>query len=68
MNTFNANGKKNGGTLADPTNGDFISSVQDNGVQAAGIVTIPVCSAEEATKNWNTVSGGGKKSAHYPCN
>lgn len=69
VNSFNANNKQNGGTTqTNPSDPTFLSAVQDSGIQAPGVVNIPVCSAEEATNNWNVVSNGGKKSKHYPCN
>lgn len=69
VNSFQANGQKNGGTPpADPSSDSLISSIQDNGIRAAGIINIPVCTAKEATDNWSSVSSGKKKSAHYPCN
>ena len=66
---YKANGNKNGWPVADPTNDATLNNIYDNGIQAAGVVQIPVCSGEEATKNWdNYSSGSGKKTANYPCN
>jgi hypothetical protein len=65
---YKANGNKNGWGVADPTNPDTLSDIYDNGIQAAGVVQIPVCSGKEAIGNWESVSQGKKKSANYPCN
>ncbi|KAM0796585.1 hypothetical protein BDR22DRAFT_825040 [Usnea florida] len=65
---YKANGNKNGWPVADPTNPDTLNNIYDNGIQAAGVVQIPVCSGKEATENWdNYSSGSGKKTANYPC-
>ena len=47
---------------------NVLSDIFDNGVSAAGVVNIPVCSAKEAMDNWTSYSDGKKQSAHYPCN
>ena len=66
---YKANGNKNGWPVADPTNTATLNNIYDNGIQAAGVVQIPVCSGKEATENWdNYSSGSGKKTANYPCN
>ena len=64
---YKANENKNGWGVADPTNPDTLNDIYDNGIQAAGVVQIPVCSGKEAIANWESVSQGKKKSANYPC-
>ncbi|KAB5549868.1 hypothetical protein GE09DRAFT_1128101 [Coniochaeta sp. 2T2.1] len=66
VNSFKANGSKNGGKAANTVVGtDTVDNIQDMDVQAPGIVYIPVCTITEARKNW---AGTSKRSANYPCN
>jgi hypothetical protein len=70
VNSFNANGKKNGWPLIDATNNDQLNDIFNNGIRAVGVVQIPVCTAEEAFGNWERHGriSGGDLSAHFPCN
>ncbi|KAG8526406.1 uncharacterized protein KY384_000062 [Bacidia gigantensis] len=62
--TYAKAGNQNGGAAIDPSTADGVSDIFDHGVEAAGIVSIPICGYDEAWKNWC----GNKKTAHYPCN
>ncbi|KAK9364399.1 hypothetical protein V1509DRAFT_78068 [Lipomyces kononenkoae] len=66
--TYAANGNANGGGLADASDPQTLSSLYDLNIQAPGVVTIPVCGAQEAWDNWGEYSLGHGMSAHYPCN
>ena len=66
VNTWNANGQKNGQPPITATGAIGTLSNTDNTI--AGLVTIPVCSAKEAFANWDAYSDGKPKSANYPCN
>ncbi|CAF9932295.1 MAG: hypothetical protein HETSPECPRED_008325 [Heterodermia speciosa] len=70
VNSYAANGNQNGWAATDPTSADALDDIFDNGLRAAGVVQIPVCSAEEAYGNWLYAINSGKTamSAHYPCN
>lgn len=69
LNTFEANGNKNGGTPASPGVGaDTLNDIQDMEIRASGVVNIPVCTIEEARRNWEDVFYGLPPSANYPCN
>jgi hypothetical protein len=69
LNTFEANGKKNGGTPSNPDIGtETLNGIQDMEIRAPGIMNIPVCTIAEARSNWEDVFYGLKPSANYPCN
>ncbi|KAK3898494.1 hypothetical protein C8A05DRAFT_47209 [Staphylotrichum tortipilum] len=54
VNTYLANGGKNGAPLADPSNPDTFNSIYDEktGATAAGIIRLPVCTPEIAWRTW----------------
>lgn len=70
VNSFRANGQKNGWPLIDASNDDQLNDIFDNGVRAVGVVQIPVCTADEAFNNWSKIAkiSGGGLSEHFPCN
>ena len=69
MESFKANGNKNGAKALDITNGDAVNSVVENGLRAPGVVLIPVCTAPEAWGNWNNHGRiGFSDTPNYPCN
>ena len=70
VNSFNANGQKNGWPLIDASNDDQLNDIFDNGIRAVGVVQIPVCTADEAFNNWDRIGriSGGGLSDHFPCN
>ena len=69
LNTYAANNNQNGGTEIDPTSEDALNDIFDNGIRAAGVIQIPVCSAQEAYTGWTAVMTGGNqvRSPHFPC-
>lgn len=64
MNSWNANGQKNGWPTANPSEASTFDDVFNLGVRTPGYVHIPVCDAETAWYNW-FVSDTGK--SDYPC-
>ena len=65
VNNLNVNDGKNGWAQIDLTNNDALNDIFDNSIEAAGVVQIPVCGAEEAYNNWGNVGKG--KSKNHPC-
>jgi hypothetical protein len=64
VGSWNDNGKKNGWASVDPTTADGLNTIYDKGINAPGMVNIPVCSMEEAFNNaYNYV-----KTDNWPCN
>lgn len=53
MNTYKANGNKNGGEPADPSNSKTLSDLYDYGVRAPGVMRLAVCNADTAFHNWD---------------
>jgi hypothetical protein len=64
VNSWNANGQKNGWPTANPSEASTFDDVFNLGVRTPGYVHIPVCDAETAWYNW-FVSDTGK--SDYPC-
>jgi hypothetical protein len=59
---------KNGWSVADSSDADIMNDISDNKFSAAGIIKIPVCSAEEACNNWGkTHVPNPKYSDTLPC-
>jgi hypothetical protein len=64
VNSWKRNGKKNGWKSADANTKEGIDDLYDNGINAMGVVNIPVCSFEEAYNNaWPM-----KETPNWPCN
>ncbi|KFY89077.1 hypothetical protein V500_05953 [Pseudogymnoascus sp. VKM F-4518 (FW-2643)] len=53
VNTYKANGNKNGGKPADPSNSQTLSDLYDYGVRAPGVMRLAVCNADTAFHNWD---------------
>ncbi|OBT72588.1 hypothetical protein VF21_08135 [Pseudogymnoascus sp. 05NY08] len=51
VNSYKANGDKNGFEL-DTSKGSTINDLASNGIRAAGVFTLPICSEKEAFSNW----------------
>ena len=66
VNSYRAAGNENGGPPADPTNEGTLDDIFNNGIRAAGVIQIPVCTADEAQSNWSNIARKGK-SVHFPC-
>jgi hypothetical protein len=54
--------------MADASNIDTLSAIQDADITAPGINNIPVCSDAEAFGNWQTKELTGNKTPNFPCN
>lgn len=68
VNSYTANGNKNGvstlGIDASQLYDDSdVPAIVANPVQIAGVLTLPVCTSDEAYDNW-----GGDVTDNYPCN
>jgi hypothetical protein len=69
LNTFEANGNKNGAAFAGPILSDAsLNAIQEIGVTAPGVVLLPVCDIKEARSNWETFEFSNHLSTNYPCN
>lgn len=64
LNGYAQNGNKNGWGAMNPTTEDDINLIFDEGVQAPGVVQIPVCSAKAAWGEWKD---GISTDENYPC-
>jgi hypothetical protein len=70
--TYKANGNRNGGQTLNPEDRvqfDYLwnDAAEPVNIKAPGIINIPVCSAEEAYKNWEE-HWKDLGTDHYPCN
>lgn len=70
INTWNSNGNKNGGAMADPSNIDIANQIWEMSTRAPGIVTIPVCPIAEVWDNYKKGASleEGNGNANFPCN
>ena len=67
VNTYLANGGKNGAPAADPANSDTFNSLYYSGdTTTPGLVRLPVCSPEFAWRNW--LGTANTSEPNYPCN
>ena len=57
------NGHKNGWAASDPTTENGMRDITDNGINAMGMVNIPICNFEEA---YDTL-WPNSKSKYFPC-
>jgi hypothetical protein len=64
VNGYTGNGNANGWTYLDPTTEDGMTEIWDNGINAAGVVKIPVCDMSTAYNNWVTCNIDAD---NYPC-
>jgi hypothetical protein len=64
VSSWNANGQKNGWAASDPTTQTGFADIMNNGLNAKGMVNIPVCSLAEAVNNVQT----GSSTTNWPCN
>ncbi|XXH02567.1 hypothetical protein Hte_008944 [Hypoxylon texense] len=65
VNGFTNNNNANGWSHADPTNAAAMERIWTDGVNAAGVNTIPVCDLATAMNNWITCDVDAD---NYPCN
>ncbi|KAK9369874.1 hypothetical protein V1509DRAFT_638557 [Lipomyces kononenkoae] len=63
VNGFWAN-NANGWAMADATQISTLNHIFDDGIQAPGVVQIPICTEDEAWENWFL----SKHSSNFPCN
>ncbi len=69
VESFKANGNKNGWGSIDMTNGDAVNAIVENGLRAPGVSQLPVCTPQEAFNNWaNHGRIGHSDPRNYPCN
>ncbi|KAK0117589.1 hypothetical protein ONS95_011925 [Cadophora gregata] len=67
VNSFKANGNKNGWKIPDPaTDTDSMWDIAENGVRAKGMFNVPICSGYEALSN--LIDRIGEKKGNWPCN
>lgn len=64
VNGYTNNGNANGWSYLDPTNSDDMELIWNDGINAAGVVKIPVCSMSTAYNNWVTCDVDAD---NYPC-
>lgn len=64
LKSWNNNGKKNGWASTDATTQGGMNDIMDNGINAQGVVNIPVCGFKEAIANGYPDRGGD----NWPCN
>ena len=67
MNTWIANGRKNGAPAPELTT-DFFDTIEAKGLVAPGMFNIPVCGMEEARANWESAYNGAAPWKNFPCN
>lgn len=65
IRTWIKNGRENGASVADPTNGGTMSDLMEVDVTTPGFMRIPVCSPERAFQSWDTADKDS--SANWPC-
>ena len=64
ITSWKNNGNVNGWSSTDPSTTEGMEDISDNGINAMGMVNIPVCSFDEAFNNaYPDVS-----TPNYPCN
>jgi hypothetical protein len=66
--TYKARGSKNSADslIQDPSNGDTISDISNNGIRAAGFFNFPVCDGKTAFVNWGRPASQQDMTI-YPC-
>ncbi|KAH8645403.1 hypothetical protein BX600DRAFT_391288 [Xylariales sp. PMI_506] len=64
INGYTSNGNANGWSYNDPTNAADLDSIWDNGINAAGVNTIPVCDMGTVFANWVECDISAD---NYPC-
>jgi hypothetical protein len=64
LNGYANNGNENGWASFNPTTDDDLDVIYNLGVQAPGVVQIPVCTADIAWANW---VGGFSTEENFPC-
>ncbi|CAI7608393.1 unnamed protein product [Penicillium viridicatum] len=65
VNTYVANGNKNGGKIADPGDSTTLDNLYDQDITTAGYIRLPVCSGDTAFWNWQEYSD--RTLAYWPC-
>jgi len=68
LNTYNSNGGSNGGSPPSVNDKKTIDNLYNEDITTPGYIRIPVCSPDEAYKNWVATQYKKPRSAHYPCN
>lgn len=69
LNTFVANGNKNGAKFDGAVlSSEDVNKTQNLNVTAPGVIILPVCDIEEARFNWENYEYSKHLSDHYPCN
>lgn len=70
LNTWEAGGRRNGHGPPELT-AEFMQTLEDKGIRAPGVFSIPVCSMEEVQRNWKAAGwdelGFDKVWAGFPC-
>lgn len=64
INGYTGNNNANGWTYLDPTSSSDMEKIWDSGINAGGVVNIPVCSMSTAYTNWVECSTDADS---YPC-
>ena len=65
VRTYKNNGNKNGADFVDVTNRGSFDDLMKNDVTTPGFIRLPVCSPEQAYKNWDDIGPGNDP--NYPC-
>jgi hypothetical protein len=70
LNTWEAGGRRNGNGPPELT-AEFMQTLEDKGIRAPGVFSIPVCSMEEVQRNWKAAGwdelGFDEVWAGFPC-
>jgi hypothetical protein len=64
LTSYAHNNNANGGPQLDPSTDTDFSDIYDGGLQAAGVINLPVCDGLTAWYNWQLADTSG---ANYPC-
>ncbi|ERS96515.1 hypothetical protein HMPREF1624_06719 [Sporothrix schenckii ATCC 58251] len=65
VRTYIANGHKNGGYSADPTDTSTMNSLYDQDITTPGYISLPVCSGQTAFRTWQLHSD--RSLDNWPC-
>lgn len=69
VETFIKAGRKNGGNIElDPSDDEVFDRLYHDDIRAPGVITIPVCSGEEAFSNWSDGRAVNQDLEFFPCN
>jgi hypothetical protein len=68
LQTYKNNGNKNGAAAAKITDSATLTDLINQDITTPGFIRIPVCSADEAFRNWANMKYNRDRYSTFPCN